>query len=93
MRRGVETVLRHTAVALWIAQGANPKHVAALAGNSSVAFTLDRYGHLFDDADDTPMGRLDAAHRAIAAGLSVTVRSRGGHAGVTPLRRAMKEAP
>jgi hypothetical protein len=36
--------LRHTAVALWIAAGANPKEVAARAGHASVSFTLDRYG-------------------------------------------------
>jgi integrase len=39
--------LRHTAVALWIAAGANPKEVAARAGNASVNFTLDRYGRLY----------------------------------------------
>jgi integrase len=38
--------LRHTAVALWIAAGANPKEVSVRAGHTSVAFTLDRYGHL-----------------------------------------------
>ncbi|HEY6709315.1 MAG TPA: site-specific integrase, partial [Actinomycetota bacterium] len=36
--------LRHTAVALWIAAGANPKEVAARDGHASVSFTLDRYG-------------------------------------------------
>ena len=39
--------LRHTAVALWIAAGANPKEVSVRAGHTSVSFTLDRYGHLF----------------------------------------------
>jgi hypothetical protein len=58
-----------------------------LAGHSSVAFTLDRYGHLFDDADDALMGRLDAAHRALDGEVSRSVGSRLGHAGVTPLRR------
>ena len=53
--------LRHTAVALWIAQGASPKHIAARAGHTSVAFTLDRYGHLYPDAEDTLMDRLDSA--------------------------------
>jgi integrase len=43
--------LRHTAVALWIAAGANPKEVAARAGHASVSFTLDRYGHLYPEAD------------------------------------------
>ena len=43
--------LRHTAVALWIAAGAGPKDVAARAGHTSVSFTLDRYGHLYPEAD------------------------------------------
>ena len=43
--------LRHTAVALWIAAGANPKEVAARAGHTSVSFTLDRYGHLYPESD------------------------------------------
>jgi integrase len=52
--------LRHTAVALRIAAGANPKEVAAWAGNASVSFTLDRYGHLYPDADLNLRERLDA---------------------------------
>jgi integrase len=51
--------LRHTAVALWIAAGAHPKAVAARAGHTSVSFTLDRYGHLFPDADASLSDRLD----------------------------------
>jgi integrase len=39
--------LRHTAVALWIAQGASPKQIATWAGHTSVSVVLDRYGHLF----------------------------------------------
>lgn len=54
--------LRHTAVSLWIAAGAHPREVATRAGHSSVAFTLDRYGHLFPEADDELAGRLDALH-------------------------------
>jgi integrase len=34
--------LRQTAVALWIAAGANPKEVSARAGHPSVSFTLLR---------------------------------------------------
>jgi integrase len=52
--------LRHTAVALWIAAGANPKEVAAGPGHTSVSFTLDRYGHLYPDADQALRDRLDA---------------------------------
>jgi integrase len=56
--------LRHTAVALWIAAGASPKEVAARAGHTSVSFVLDRYGHLFPEADTTLRARLDELFRA-----------------------------
>jgi integrase len=52
--------LRHTAVALWIAAGASPKEVAARAGHTSVSFTLDRYGGLFEGHDRELRDRLDA---------------------------------
>ena len=54
--------LRHTAVALWIAAGANVKEVAARAGHTSVSFTLDRYGHLYADADDALRARLESLY-------------------------------
>ena len=54
--------LRHTAVALWIAAGASPKEVAVRAGHTSVSFTLDRYGHLYPEADTALRDRLDALH-------------------------------
>jgi hypothetical protein len=50
------------AVALWIAAGANLKEVSVRAGHTSVAFTLDRYGHLFPGHDDELRDRLDAMH-------------------------------
>jgi integrase len=56
--------LRHTAVALWIAVGAGPKEVAARAGHTSVSFTLDRYGHLYPEADTALRDRLDALYVA-----------------------------
>jgi integrase len=56
--------LRHTAVALWIAVGANPKEVAARAGHTSVSFTLDRYGHLYPEADTALRDRLDSLYVA-----------------------------
>jgi integrase len=52
--------LRHTAVALWIAAGASPKEVAVRAGHTSTSFVLDRYGHLFPEADAALCDRLDA---------------------------------
>ena len=52
--------LRHTAVSLWIAEGANPKHVAVMAGHTSVSVVLDRYGHLYPQGDDELIRRLEA---------------------------------
>jgi integrase len=66
--------LRHTAVALWIAAGANPKEVAARAGHSSVSFTLDRYGHLYPEADTALRDRLDALYGTRPAPASSVVR-------------------
>lgn len=51
--------LRHTAVSLWIADGAHPKQVAALAGHSSVSVVLDRYGHLYPAHDDDLILKLE----------------------------------
>jgi len=52
--------LRHTAVALWMAAGANPKEVAARTGHTSVSFTLDRYGHLLPGSEQRLNDALDA---------------------------------
>ena len=49
-------------MALWIAAGANPKEVANRAGRASVSFTLDRYGHLYPEADTALRDRLDALY-------------------------------
>jgi integrase len=51
--------LRHPAVALWIAAGANPLEVSRRTGHTSTAFTLDRYGHLFPDVDQSVAHRLE----------------------------------
>jgi integrase len=53
--------LRHTAVALWISAGANPKHIAVRAGHTSVAVVLDRYGHLFPQQEDALVAALEGA--------------------------------
>lgn len=56
--------LRHTAVALAIAQGAHPKAIQARMGHSSVQVTLDRYGHLFPELDADIADGLDKTFRA-----------------------------
>ena len=38
-----------------------PQEVAALAGHSSVSFTLDRYRHLYPEADTALRDRLDCS--------------------------------
>ena len=52
--------LRHTFVALLVDAGANIKEVSTRAGHSSVAFSLDRYGHLYEDRSDALAERLDS---------------------------------
>jgi len=60
--------LRHTSVALAIAEGAHPKAVQTRMGHSSINVTFDRYGHLFPELDEaiaTGFGdRLAAARQA-----------------------------
>ncbi|HYH48208.1 MAG TPA: tyrosine-type recombinase/integrase [Acidimicrobiia bacterium] len=55
--------LRHTAVALAIAQGAHPKAIQARLGHSSVQVTLDRYGHLFPGLDAAIADGLEGTSR------------------------------
>ena len=56
---------------MWIDAGADIKLVATRAGHSSVAFTLDRYGHLYPDADPLLADRLGEAMAAAQDGPSV----------------------
>ncbi len=56
--------LRHTAVSLWIAAGANPKQVAVRAGHTSVSVVLDRYGHLYPQQEADLMDALERPRRA-----------------------------
>src|SRR5687767_5727496 len=59
--------LRHTSVALAIAEGAHPKAIQTRMGHSSINVTLDRYGHLFPELDEAiavSFGERFAAARA-----------------------------
>ncbi|MGH8909822.1 MAG: hypothetical protein ACRD0K_25850 [Egibacteraceae bacterium] len=51
--------LRHTAVALWIAAGANLFEVKRRAGHERSSFTMDRDGPLLPNADEGLARRLD----------------------------------
>jgi integrase len=57
--------LRHTSVALAIAEGAHPKAIQVRMGHSSITVTLDRYGHLFPELDEAIATAFDARFRAI----------------------------
>ena len=59
--------MRHTFVSLWVAAGRNVKEVSVAAGHSSVAFTLDRYGHLYERDDEALQDELDAQLRGLSA--------------------------
>ncbi len=52
--------LRHTAVSLWIADGAHPKQVAVMAGHTSVSVVLDRCGHHYPQQDEDLIRRLES---------------------------------
>lgn len=69
--------LRHTAVALWIDRGATLLQVKQRAGHTSSTFTLDRYGHLYENNDEALLAGLDAGYVPVAA-----------EADVVPLRPA-----
>ncbi|MDQ3662848.1 MAG: site-specific integrase [Actinomycetota bacterium] len=55
--------LRHSAVALAIAQGAHPKEIQARLGHSSITTTLNVYAHLFPSLDEQLANRMDDAFR------------------------------
>jgi integrase len=55
---------RHTAVSLWIKYGISAKEVSVRAGHTSVAFTLDRYGHLYPANDEAFIDALDLGTRS-----------------------------
>ena len=52
--------LRHTAVALAIAAGAHPKAIQQRLGHSSIAVTMDRYGHLMAGMDEDLAADIDS---------------------------------
>jgi integrase len=51
--------LKHTGVALLALAGVDPSEIARRAGHSSVAFTYDRYGHLFPEIDKQAAQKLE----------------------------------
>jgi integrase len=64
LRAGLDDItfhgLRHSFVAIMVAAGCYVREVSEWAGHNSVAFTLTRYGGLFEDGADAAIDRLDA---------------------------------
>ena len=56
--------LKHTGVALLALAGVDPSEIARRAGHSSVAFTYDRYGHLFPEIDKQAAKKLESVRTA-----------------------------
>jgi hypothetical protein len=48
-----------TAITLMLAQGINPKAVSATVRHATVAFTLDRCGHVLPSMEDEAASRMD----------------------------------
>jgi integrase len=67
--------LRHSAVAILIAQGLNVKAISELLGHSSVAFTLKVYGHLFEQAKQETADKMDAALAPVPAATTVATKT------------------
>jgi len=55
--------LRHTTVALLINRGAHPEAIKRYMGHSSIAVTMDVYGHLFPSAAEDMADALDELYR------------------------------
>jgi integrase len=70
--------LRHTSVALAIAAGAHPKAIQSRMGHSSLNVTLDRYGHLFPELDESIANAFDAQLAGADGGLTLVRAASGG---------------
>ncbi len=56
--------LRHTHVAMLIAEGEHPKVIQARLGHASIRTTLDLYGHLMEGLDEAAAAALEARFRS-----------------------------
>lgn len=51
--------LRHVCASMWIKQGRNIKWISVRMGHQTAAFTLDTYGHLWDEDDEDAAAAVD----------------------------------
>ncbi len=70
--------LRHYFASLLIASGADVKVVQARLRHASAKTTLDTYGHLWPDSDDSTRAAIEAVMAARAEALADSVRTEGG---------------
>jgi len=56
--------LRHTAASIMLDNGWPIQNVSKTLGHSSIAITVDRYGHMFRDTEEALVARLDEARGA-----------------------------
>jgi transposase, IS6 family len=79
--RGID--VDHVTIYRWVqrftpmlAEAARPcrQEVAVRAGHTSVSFTLDRYGHLYPEADTTLRDRLEALHWTVRPADGVVIQ-------------------
>ena len=68
--------LRHSAVAILLAQGVNAKAISELLGHSSVAFTLQVYGHLAVEVRQDMADKMNLALNPIADRVATTVATK-----------------
>jgi hypothetical protein len=66
-------VYANSFVAILVAAGSNVREVSEWAGHNSVAFTLTRYGGLFEDGSAEAVERLDALLSPAAIGIPSAV--------------------
>lgn len=57
--------LRHTYAAFLIAQGAHPLAIKQRLGHSSIAVTMDKYGHLFPSLEEKLTEGLEATYASV----------------------------
>ena len=56
--------LRHTAVSMWVADGASPLDVQRMVGHSDIKMTLGQYGHLFSHGGEDLARRMEKRREA-----------------------------
>lgn len=67
--------LRHSAVAILIAQGVSSRPISELLGHSSVAFTLQVYSHLMEETKRETASKMDAALCPVAPSVAPVATS------------------